>query len=300
MNEPNNIDAALVSDMNKQAPVQPAAQPVVQAAPEPEVKTQSDPEQSSDPYGANQNEEVGETKEQNVPRRTSEPEPEKASDNPIDEYGNPVEKPRVYTEEEVNKMFRERMARGRHQDAQPQGQQPFQQQPQQPHPQNNQQPDGENWESELKHYIKSTLDEVKNEENERYWQAQEQQRQQEFQEKFTSGMTKYKDFQEVVRDKPITNGIMLGARNLENPAAFIYAAAKMHPKEIERIANIPDGYAQAAEVGRLHERMVKESKRISQAAKPLNPPTGEMPRAKNEQPSLESRIEAYGRQKQKR
>src|ERR1044071_6771502 len=32
----------------------------------------------------------------------------------IDEYGNPIEKPKMYSEDEVQRMIRERLSRGRH------------------------------------------------------------------------------------------------------------------------------------------------------------------------------------------
>lgn len=216
-------------------------------------------------------------------------------DNLIDEYGNPVEKPRLYTEEEVNQRIRERLARGKYAE---------QNHPQET-PRQNLQPENtegeeEDWRVQLRKEIRSELTQAQQEENEKIWRQQEAERQAIFEEKFTSGMTKYSDFQKVIANKPITDSMLMATRSLENPAAFIYGAAKLHPQELTKIAQINDPLIQAAEIGRLHERMVKERKMASSAPKPLDPPKGDMPqKVANNQPSIEERIHSYARQKRK-
>lgn len=292
MSEPKNIDSVLVKEMSEQAtgvrevPV-PAQQnvPEIQheAAPEPVQEQQSEPEHA-------------ESEPENVPHRTSEekPEPAKAEgDSPIDEYGNPVAPPRMYSEEEVNRMMRERLSRGRHAEMQP----PPNSQPQ--HQEQSTDQGDVAWDKELKQFIKSTLNEFSDEQKHEQWKAEENRKQYEFQEKFSTGMQKYRDFQEVIKGKPITDSMMLAARNLENPAAFVYGAAKMHPQELDRIARINDPYAQAAEVGRLHERMVKERNKISKAAPPLETPKSDITHKKASNVSLEQRIDAYAKQKRR-
>jgi hypothetical protein len=211
----------------------------------------------------------------------------------IDEYGNPIKKSRTYSEEEVQKMIRERLARGRHADQ-------SQNQQQNHNTQNdNQSEDGENWDVQLKQFVKQAIQETQQEESERLWRHQEAERQAEFESKFTSGMAKYNDFQDVVRDRPITDTMLLAVRNLKDPAAFIYGASKLHPQEIDRISRISDPYAQATELGRLHEKMVKIKNNVSRADKPIDPPKGALPNKGAMKPSLEERIHAYAKQKRR-
>jgi hypothetical protein len=250
----------------------------------------------------------------NVPRETSDVEPESATapepevilDSetpnadaakdaaPIDEYGNPLDKPRMYTEEQVQSMIRDRLSRGRH------AEQPTQQQVNQAsegfkHDANSEEP----WEVQLERFIDKRLETREKEITQKQWQQQQAAQQADFESRFSTGMGKYKDFHQVVANKPITDSMLLATRSLNDPAAFVYAAAKMHPAELDRIAKIPDPYAQASEVGRLHERMVKESKVVSGAAKPLQAPRADMPAKTLDSPSLEQRIAQYAKQKRK-
>ena len=90
--------------------------------------------------------------------------------------------------------------------------------------------------------------------------AQEQREksmQAEFEDKMYRGMSKYRDFQDVVSKMPISDTMLLSTRQMKDPAAFIYAASKTQGKELQRIAQIQDAYHQAAEMGRLEERMRK-------------------------------------------
>jgi hypothetical protein len=60
----------------------------------------------------------------------------------------------------------------------------------------------------------------------------------------------------------------IATRAMSDPAAFLYAAAKRHPTELQRISNISDPYVQMVEVGRLEERM-RKNKPVSKAPRPL-------------------------------
>jgi hypothetical protein len=93
--------------------------------------------------------------------------------------------------------------------------------------------------------------------------------------------------------------MMLATRSLENPAAFVYGASKLHPKELDRISRIPDPIVQASEVGRLHERMVKERNMISKAPKPIEPTKSDMPGKVIPKVTIEDRIHQYAKQKRK-
>lgn len=178
-----------------------------------------------------------------------------------DDYGNEVQQKRMYTEEEVQRMIRDRLTRGKHAEM-PQEQiphQPTQQQAQQAraegfeHDPNS----SETWETQLEAFIDHKLERREHQAREKEWQATEMRKQADFQAKFTTGVGKYKDFAQVLQDKPVTNDIMQAVRGLKDPAGFLYAVAKQQPKELERIANIGDRLEQAAEIGRLEERMRK-------------------------------------------
>lgn len=221
---------------------------------------------------------------------------EKTNDSPIDEYGNPLEKPKMYSEEEVQRMIRDRLSRGRHAE-QPQS---TQQQIQREMQDFKADPESEeSWEVQLNRAIDHRIETRQKEITEKQWQQQEIAKQADFEAKFTSGMDRYSDFRQVVSGKPITDSMMLATRSLENPAAFIYGAAKLHPQELDRISRIADPYAQASEIGRLHERMIKERKSASNSPRPLETPKGDLPAKSNNMPSLEDRIHQYAKSKRK-
>ncbi len=198
--------------------------------------------------------------------------PEKAQE--VDEYGTEVPKAKVYTEEEVQAIVRKRL-KLRHEEQQQQAQYQPPAQPQYQEPQAENSESDVPWEVQLEQHIEKTVGKLQQKEQQKAWQHEEQIRQAEFETRFTTGMDRYSDFKEVVANKPITNGIMLAARSMKDPAAFIYAASKQQPKELERISQITDPYQLAAEVGRLEERM-KKAKTVSSAPKPSTKTKGDM------------------------
>jgi hypothetical protein len=219
----------------------------------------------------------------------------KPAETTIDEYGNPIEKPRMYTEEEVQQKIRERLSRGHYAKQQTQQQtQQIQKEAENFQPDTNSE---ETWEVQLERFIENTIEKRQNRHYEENWRKQETLRQAEFEEKFSNGMNKYKDFNQVVAGKPITNTMMLATRNLDNPAAFVYGASKLHPAELDRISKISDPYVQAAEVGRLHEKMIKERKVISSAGKPLETAKGDMPMKDSGKIPIDVRIMQHAKQK---
>lgn len=290
--EAKNIDTILVQAMQEQAtnsPTQPTVEPSV-----PEQAAEASPDHEETPLAAEPAQ-----AESEVPQGTSEEtlqveaeKPQVSSESKIDEYGNPVAPEKTYTEEEVQRMMRERLSRVR---------QPEQPAPaptvSQPKPEDGEQ----DWRQELKTFVKETLGEVTKEEQQAQWQQQERQRQADFESKFNVGMSKYQDFHAVVANKPITKDMMLATRGLDNPAAFIYGASKLHPQELGRIAQLADPYDQAAAIGRLHEKMVKSHNGASSAPKPISPPKGDVPNKKvNDRPSIDSLIAQHAEQKNKR
>lgn len=211
-----------------------------------------------------------------------------SSDEQVDEYGTKLDKPKLYTEDEVQMMIRKRL-KNRHQE----NDTPEVQQAAKDFKADLE--SNESWETQLEDFIDKTIQKREAKRSQDEWQRQEQATQEEFETKFTSGMSKYKDFEEVVANKPITNAMMIATRSMNDPAAFIYAASKQHPKELERISQIKDPVHQATEIGRLEERM-KKVRAIPQSPKPARKLTGdassEMPKA-----SIESRIAAHAKEK---
>lgn len=194
----------------------------------------------------------------------------------IDEYGNKVKEKKTYTEDEVQRMIRERISRIKAPAQSYEDQFNYSQQTQPQQPQKQEEVGEGNWEKELETFIDRRLEQKKASEQQRIWQEREIQKQIEFEQKFSTGMERYSDFREVVANKPITDSMMLSIRNLDNPAAFVYGASKLHPGELDKIARIEDPYIQAAEMGKLHERMIKDRKIASSAPKPIDPPKGDL------------------------
>ena len=234
-----SVDDLIVKSMQK-----PTGEAV--EAPEPEVK--EEPEviedhaetiETKDNVSAEEDE-GGEAAESPVERK------EAAEQAEVDEYGNAVPKARTYTEEEVQRMIRDRLSRGSAAQAEvKKAAENFEADPNNP----------ESWEVQLEAFVEKTLEKRQGKLQRETMEKQERARQAEFETKFNSGMEKYKDFREVVEGKPITNAMMMAARNMKDPAAFVYAASKTQVKELERIAQLPDAYAQALEIGKLDERM---------------------------------------------
>lgn len=184
----------------------------------------------------------------------------------VDEYGTEIAKPeKVYTKAEVEAMIRDRVARMKQTDF-PQQQQVQQQEPQQP--------DGD-W-AALESFIDHTLTKREQKLAEQQWQRQAQEQQAQFEIKFNEGVAKYSDFEQVVQGKPLTPQMVLATRGMNDPAAFIYAAAKTQAKELERIATISDPMVQAVEMGQLAERMRKARSNVSQAPRPIDAPKGDV------------------------
>lgn len=225
---------------------------------------------------------IQESKQSNVENNES-----SSNDSPIDEYGNPIEKPKMYSEEDVQRMIRDRLSRGKQQEqlktTETESTKPVQE-------------GEEQWEQQLESFIEKTIEKRNTKLSEQKWREQEIKRQADFEARFHSGMERYQDFNKVVEGKPITDSMMLASRSLEQPAAFIYGACKMFPQEIERISRIPDERAQILEIGKLEERMKKVRSAI-QGSKPLESPKGDLPNKNQSKPSLDYLISQHAKQK---
>ena len=194
----------------------------------------------------------------------AQPETEKAeapaTESDLDDYGNKIEKKeKLYTQAEVQEMMRDRNRRGEFARQEQQEQKPHQQEQSQTE---------QDWQAELEEFTIKTLEKREKQLAEKQWQQQETQKQQDFEMRFNNGSQKYNDFDKVVVGKPITPAMMMATRSMSDPASFLYAAAKLQPKELERIASIQDPYIIAAEIGRLDERMRRATK-ATQAPAPL-------------------------------
>jgi len=183
-------------------------------------------------------------------------------DGDTDEYGIEVPKERTYSEKEVQQMIRDRLKRGDHQ---PMQQQAIQQAT------NDFQVDPnseETWEAQLEKFIDRRLETREQTVKQKELQRQAHEIQAEFESKFSTGMEKYSDFREVVGKLPITDAMMMSIRDMDNPATFLYAAAKLQPEEVKKIASMADPFQQAKAMGQLDERM-RKAKSITRAAAPL-------------------------------
>jgi hypothetical protein len=220
-----------------------------------------------------------------------------------DPYGNELPEERTYTQNEVNEMIRDRLSRGRFaQEQQPQYT-PQQQQVVQQAAKDFQvdQDSSEDWESQLASFIDNRINERETKAHNRASQEREAQVQAEFEHKFTTGMSRYQDFAQVTRDKPITDAMMYAARAMDDPAAFIYAASKNHGKELQRISQLQDPYAQATEIGKL-EATMRKTKATPAAQKPLSQTKGDYAAGKKQEVkrSIDQLINAHAKTKFRR
>ncbi len=207
----------------------------------------------------------------NLPTRSEPVESEEVNvsaepETSVDDYGTPVsKKEKVYTEAEVQEMIRRRVKEKHEQPVQPVQQVDAQ-------PTN----DGESWEAQLESFVEQTLTKREQKQQEHNWQQQQQQRQAEFEIKFNAGAAKYEDFESVVVGKPLTPQMVIATMGMDNPAAFIYAAAKTQAGELDRISKISDTLIQAVELGKLEERMKKGKALASSAPRPIDPVKGDV------------------------
>lgn len=271
---------------NKEAPQD--EKPIAKPQPDENAEAESQDESeapTSDVYGESSDKKEAVSDDQDA-----------SAEDVVDAYGEKPGKSKVYTEDEVQKMIRDRLQRGRYAEESPANAVPAT-----PPPANAKPVEGEGqWEEELDRYIDKRLESKEREKAEKLWQKQEQEKQVEFESKFTTGMNRYSDFKEVVQGKPITNAIMLAARTLDDPAAFIYAASKNHEKDLQRIAALPDAYQQATEIGRLEAKMRKRAG-TTKASKPAQKISSDVAsKGKFERPSIDAMIQQHGQQKMAR
>jgi predicted transcriptional regulator len=174
---------------------------------------------------------------------------EEANPQTQDEYGNEISegetdqpKGRVYTEEEVNRMMRERFNRTN------EGKQSEQIRADEPQGE-------ENWEAQLEGFVEKTVNKLSEREQNKIREKKEAEALGKLEQNIYSSMGKYKDFKDVVGKVPITDNMVKATKNFKDPGAFLYAASKTQAKELSRISEMHDPLDQAAELGKLEERM---------------------------------------------
>jgi hypothetical protein len=201
-------------------------------------------------------------------------------ENDYDDYGNEKPKPRMYTEEEhkdlLNRAVRERLARleRNNPDA---VQQPTNQQIQNQTKNFEYDPNSEqSLPQQLETFIEQTVTKMTGKKEQQAREQQERELHAAFEDKLISGMQRFGDFRDVVGQYEITNPMTLATRDMADPAAFLYAAAKRHPQELERIAKLRDPYSQIREMGKLDERM-RRNKPTTKAPRPIGRTTEDAP-----------------------
>jgi len=258
----SSIDELLLGGGNSTQPETPEHQHLDGPA---EIE-ELEPETQTPDYGLDEDEPT-QSHENPLPDADSdEDEPQEAHEDSFDEYGNEKPKPRMYTQEEVNEMFRRRFKNKPEAE-----QQAVMQQMQQPGSQFEFDPTSDKSPAQqLESFIEQTFQKMTNKREQEVAQQKEREIQEEFEDKFTQGMSKFPDFRDVMVDLgfQITNPMTLATRAMADPAAFLYAAAKRQPQELERISKIRDPYAQMTEMGKLEERM-RRNKPTTKAPRPL-------------------------------
>lgn len=124
------------------------------------------------------------------------------------------------------------------------------------------------WRQQLGQVIRQEVSAMTRDEKQQQIRHEEEKIAVEFRDKFQAGMQKFDDFIEVVDSQPLDEAMTMALRGIADPAAFIYAAAKRNPQELERISKLRDPYARMVEMGKLEERM-RKNKPTTQAPRPL-------------------------------
>lgn len=258
-NNPTNIDDLLLAPKSVLQQEAPPNDLMESTDKQPDLPADNDEPQND--YGTDEPE-------------VKEAEPERTQE--VDDYGNEKAPSRTFTEDEVNvkinEAVRDRLSRLERNTGQPQqNQTQVQQATQQGFEYNAESP--ESWQQQLESFVEQTVTKMGQKQTQQAMQMKEQHAHAEFEQKFRTGMGKFNDYINIVGQQPITDAMTLASRGMNDPAAFFYAASKRAPQELQRIAQIPDQYAQMVEIGKLEERM-RQSKTTNGTRTPK--PIGKM------------------------
>lgn len=109
-----------------------------------------------------------------------------------------------------------------------------------------------------------------------------------FQKKFDSGVERYDDFVETLDGASVKPSMLVASKNMKDPAAFWYHAAKNRSEDLSRIASLENPVDQAVELGRLEADM-RKGRSVTQAGKPPTQVSGDTGSYKPEK-SIDSMI----------
>lgn len=117
----------------------------------------------------------------------------------------------------------------------------------------------EDWQRQFEKMVEQTVHNMTSKKQHEQQRAEQIRLEKEFEKKLFSGMDRFSDFRETIRDVgcEITDHMTNATRSLDDPAAFLYAASKRHPEELKRISQLRDPYAQVREMGNLEAKMRK-------------------------------------------
>lgn len=270
----NNVDDLLILGKPMETPVpEPEDIKNEDISEESEVDSESESEQESNTDIESEDSE--QDQEEEAKPQTKEPEPEQ------DEYGNEVPKAKTYSEEDVQRMIRERLARVK----QPQQQQEQQQQPKKQEGEFQFDENSElGWQEQLESFVERVADKRDQKRAEREMQDRDHREREAFENKFHQGMSRYPDFIDTMQDKNVSDAMVMATSVMNDPAAFLYAAAKKFPEELNRISKLTNPFQQATEMGKLDERM-KKAKVTTKATKPIESERSDVIEKVREQPT---------------
>lgn len=276
----SSIDDLLMGVGNSQQPATPEhkekheKEPIEEMEPEaPEYDGDSD-QSDDEPESSDSDEQVDETDEE-IEGKPEGKEEQQDNNHEEDEYGNKKErmskgmKDRLDRKEKQHRAEIEQQERELQNLRQQLANQGANSQVQQAAADFKYDPNDESsWQQQLTDFVKHTVNNMHTEQQQKERVTEEQQVQREFQQKFSKGMERFSDFREVVSVQPMDDAMTLALRGMADPSAFIYAASKRQPQEIERISKLKDPYARMVEMGKLEERM-RRNKSTTKAPRPL-------------------------------
>ncbi len=124
------------------------------------------------------------------------------------------------------------------------------------------------WQEQFAQMVRQTIAQDEKNRIEKARQHEENQEAQAFRGRFQEGMNRFDDFMDVVDGQPVDEAMTLALRGVSDPAAFIYAAAKRMPQELERISKLKSPHDRYAEMIRLEGKM-RTNKPSTSAPRPL-------------------------------
>lgn len=234
---------------------------------------------------------AAEKKEPKELKETSDSKEPKDNNYGIPEDAIQKEEPK-YTDSDVNKMIRERLDRMKQPASSAQVEAIAKEMKSDPNDQNA-------WKQEFVEIVKEVNREESQKAERQRMEQEEIKTQSEFERKMDDGGNKYKDFWQVLNTAPITPTIMIGAREMDDPASFLYAASKLYPEELGKISKMDNPAALMIQLGKLEERMKRNAKNTA-APRPLTAMRGDFHGEEappKQEPTIDQRIQEHAKQR---